>query len=356
MSARIEDNALFYVLVPVYKVEKYIKECIESVLSQTYQNFKMILVDDGSPDRSGEICEEYAKMDNRVKVIHQKNMGLIAARQAAIRFIQHLSARENTYVIFLDSDDSLKKTALARISEVIQKNGCDMVIYGMERVMNGKTVIPYNDKNGIERIVTDKRELYSIVFNDAQYNPMCRKAVSFDLIPVVDYSDYYHISHAEDLLQSIAYYKRCRKAYFLNESLYNYTINPSSITQSVSEKNFRIDFTIREMVHEFLLTENVFSEADWKQYHSYCVDIIASKIRVILTLPIENRKKKDFLIQISKSNYYSRYIHGKPYDTKTVGLKVILYKLFVHQVYWPLFLLGNLYEIKYKRKVISKDK
>ena len=84
MPVRINENEqkshYFFILVPVYNVEKYIRKCIESVLNQTRQNFKLILVDDGSPDRSGDICEEYAAKDDRIIVIHQKNQGLIFAK------------------------------------------------------------------------------------------------------------------------------------------------------------------------------------------------------------------------------------------------------------------------------------
>lgn len=329
------SNILFYICIPVYKVEKYISECIESVLKQTYQNFKMILVDDGSPDCSGEICDRFALMDERIKVIHQENMGLMAARQSAIQYVkQQLYNQKNTFIVYLDSDDTLKENALERIATMINKYNCDVVVYGLERVTEGKIIIPYDTSKGIQGMITNKRELYNLVFNDFQYNPLCRKAVSVNLISDINYRNYYHILHGEDLLQSIIYYKNCKKCYFLNEGLYNYTINPDSITHSISGNNYKIDFTVRQKVYEFLLSENVFTEKDWEQYNSYCIDIIISKIRIIMSFPIENRKKKEFLLQIAESNYYKQYIQGKPFDARTAGLKMVLYKLFEHHVYW----------------------
>ena len=93
MGNREDIRILFYVCVPVYKVEKYIDTCIQSVLNQSYQNFRLVLVDDGSPDRSGEICEKYAEKDKRIKVIYQKNMGQIAARETAIRYSTAIGTR-----------------------------------------------------------------------------------------------------------------------------------------------------------------------------------------------------------------------------------------------------------------------
>ncbi|MBR5804068.1 MAG: glycosyltransferase [Bacteroidaceae bacterium] len=87
------------IIVPVYKVEKYLSECIDSILSQTFTNYELILIDDGSPDRCGIICDDYARKDNRIRVIHQKNGGLSAARNAG------LDVAQGEYIAFVDSDD-----------------------------------------------------------------------------------------------------------------------------------------------------------------------------------------------------------------------------------------------------------
>ena len=90
---------LISVIIPVYKVELYLRECIDSVLAQTYQNLEVILVDDGSPDQCGSICEQYAEKDNRVCVIHKENGGLSDARNAGI------DVAKGEYIGFVDSDD-----------------------------------------------------------------------------------------------------------------------------------------------------------------------------------------------------------------------------------------------------------
>ena len=90
------------VIVPVYKAEKFLATCIESILNQTYGNLEIILVDDGSPDSCGKICEKYALSDSRVKVVHQKNAGVAAARNVG------LDLAEGDYVTFVDSDDYIQ--------------------------------------------------------------------------------------------------------------------------------------------------------------------------------------------------------------------------------------------------------
>lgn len=349
MPFRINESQLgqkkifFYILVPVYNVEKYINNCIESVLCQTYPYFKLILVDDGTPDRSGDICEEYAAKDNRIIVIHQKNMGALAARQTAIRMVREISLDNDEFILYVDSDDSLKKYALEKINKAIIENNCDMVIYGMERVSEGKTMIQYSRSAGIEKSIEDKRELYSIVFNDFQYNAVWRKAVSVSLLPDADYTDYYYISHAEDLIQSIWYYKHSKKVYFINDSLYNYTINPSSITQSVTEKNFKVDFTVRQMVYEFLLSENVFTRDDWIHYRGTCANIIADMVKKIIKFSISNKEKKRLFSEMHSSEYFLKYLNSQDYDGKVLGKRKILYVLFKKQIYLPLYLMGIVY-------------
>lgn len=101
-------------IVPVYQVEKYIAQCIESVLNQTFQNFELILVDDGSKDQSGIICDSYAAKDDRIIVLHTKNRGAAAARNTGL---DHASGR---YITFLDGDDYLAENMIARLYEVIE--------------------------------------------------------------------------------------------------------------------------------------------------------------------------------------------------------------------------------------------
>ena len=113
----------FSVIVPIYKVEKYLTRCIESVLEQSFSDYELILVDDGSPDACPGICDRYAEKDGRIRVIHKENGGLVSARQAGIR----VAAGE--YVFNLDGDDALAPGALASAHEIIMETGADFRTY-----------------------------------------------------------------------------------------------------------------------------------------------------------------------------------------------------------------------------------
>ena len=110
------------VIVPVYKVEKYIHRCVDSILSQTFQDFELILVDDGSPDNSGAICDDYAAKDSRVRVIHKENGGLSSARNAGI------DAAQGEYLFFLDSDDVIHPDCFHILAECIRTTGAQIAL------------------------------------------------------------------------------------------------------------------------------------------------------------------------------------------------------------------------------------
>lgn len=112
---------LVTVIVPVYNVENYLEKCVASIVSQTYQKLEIILVDDGSPDRSGEMCDELAKNDSRIKVIHQKNMGLSGARNSA------LDIMNGDAVTFVDSDDTIDLDMIENLVSDMNEYDADIV-------------------------------------------------------------------------------------------------------------------------------------------------------------------------------------------------------------------------------------
>lgn len=112
------------VIVPVYKVEAYICRCVDTILSQSYSDFELILVDDGSPDNSGAICDKYAEMDSRIRVIHQKNSGLSAARNTGLEWVFANSSSQ--WICFVDSDDWVHRDYLRILYEAVHKTNCKL--------------------------------------------------------------------------------------------------------------------------------------------------------------------------------------------------------------------------------------
>ena len=122
------------VIVPVYRVEKYLKRCVDSILQQTYENIEIILVDDGSPDQSGKICDDIARIDSRVRVIHKKNGGLSSARNAALEIIN------GDYVSFVDSDDLIHPQMFELLLNKMLENNSDVVCTGLRNFSSTNVV------------------------------------------------------------------------------------------------------------------------------------------------------------------------------------------------------------------------
>ena len=141
------------VIVPVYKVEKYLQRCIESIINQTYKNLEIILIDDGSPDNCGIICDEYAKKDNRIKVIHKENGGLSDARNAG------LDIATGEYIAFIDSDDYIALNMFETLHSLMIKDNSDIALCSYMYIdENGKKIESLNKQNPIKNEILSSFE------------------------------------------------------------------------------------------------------------------------------------------------------------------------------------------------------
>lgn len=146
------------IIVPVYKAESRLELCIESVLNQTYSNIELILIDDGSPDKSGEICEEYASRDKRVKVVHIPNGGVSNARNIGIQ------NATGEYITFVDSDDTLEKGTYQIALKYLEETGGDMIAYGMVFEYYEDVKIVHHQVKQIESALLLSRQEYKSKF------------------------------------------------------------------------------------------------------------------------------------------------------------------------------------------------
>lgn len=170
-------NEMISVIIPVYNVERYLQECIESVINQTYRNLEIILIDDESPDQCGKICDNYAEKDRRIKVIHKKNGGAASARNEGLKIAK------GEYLSFVDSDDYLAVDAYEKALEALKRNCADMVQFGFSSVFKTYSddviVIPmesvYDTETYLKRYTSDwtcglacdklfKRQLFDGIF------------------------------------------------------------------------------------------------------------------------------------------------------------------------------------------------
>ena len=169
-------DSLVSVIVPIFKVEQFLTRCIESILSQTYQNTEIILVDDGSPDQCPEICDTYARMDSRIQVIHKENGGLSDARNAGIE------KAKGDYLCFVDSDDYIEPTMLEQMVAEAKKNGVKLVIANFKAV----------DENGYQVFESEQSPIHNGVFTAEELLPKLYQKLGWYYI--VAWNKLYHRS------------------------------------------------------------------------------------------------------------------------------------------------------------------
>ena len=222
-------SPLISIIVPVYNVEKYIRRCVDSLINQTYRNLEIILVDDGSPDNSGAICDEYAKLDSRIKVIHKENGGVSSARNVG------LDNASGEYIGFIDADDYIDLQMYEVLCNNMVNNGVQisMGIYALE---NGKgEFIPHYRVSLTE--VLDKAQTIAEMLKQVKYTcSLCDKLFSSKLIGDIRFDE--TISHNEDLLFVYQLMKNSEKAVYTSKPMYYYCNNEQSASRvSFSDKN-----------------------------------------------------------------------------------------------------------------------
>ena len=223
---------LFSVIVPIYNIEKYLGRCIDSVLSQTYDNFELILVDDGSPDNCPAICDEYAARDSRIKVIHKENGGLVSARQAGI------CKACGDYVFHLDGDDAVLPDALESAYRIIRDTGADIVSFSYKICVDGEIGKAVDDI--AEEGLYNKSDMQDKIYPNLLSNKNMKnlfyflwgKAIKRELATKHQMNVNPAISMGEDVICSTPCYLDANTVYMSKKPVYLYTVRGDSITTS----------------------------------------------------------------------------------------------------------------------------
>lgn len=224
----MQINQLISIIVPVYNVEKYISKCIDSVIAQTYKDYELILVDDGSTDNSGKICDEYALKDSRIKVIHKKNEGVTATRDRGVK------EAKGEFLFFIDGDDYITENALELFTNKQKENDADLVKGSFckiseENIILNKYIVPDSVKTVNEwfKYITDNT-VWSI------WNTLIRKNLYCKYVNVPN-----EISLGEDLITSSQLAIGLNKISTCQNITYYYVQRDTSIMHSVNKNTNR---------------------------------------------------------------------------------------------------------------------
>lgn len=254
---------VFSVIVPIYKVEKYIHKCVDSILSQSYPDFELILVDDGSPDNCPSICDEYAEADERVHVIHKENGGLVSARNVGLKYAS------GDYVIYVDGDDWIVQETLETLwNKAISDKNPDMIVFNMIRIYEDREdKDPCYVEEGLyegERLQNEIIPYMMYDYRKSFYHgilfPSCGGKVIKREIMLEHYCKDERIRMGEDnafIFECLFYSK---SVYFLTEYFYMYNhLNEGSIRHNYDAKRFQNNKFLTEYIteHLFGISESV---------------------------------------------------------------------------------------------------
>lgn len=222
------------IIVPVYKSERTLGSCIESLLAQTYKEIEIICVVDGSPDRCGELCDEYAKKDNRVRVIKRENGGVSSARNRGI------DEAAGEYLMFVDSDDTVEPDYCQKMFEEMQHSGTELVICGFHHWYVGRDVEKKPKKKCVYETADyaeDFLKLYQEGYLNMPWNKLFLKktAGSFDT----------SLSLGEDLLFNMDYLEKCTRISVIPEALYHYIQEEKGNTLSSKKRDDKLEIAVK---------------------------------------------------------------------------------------------------------------
>ena len=254
----------FSIISPVYNVEKYIGETIESVINQTYSDWELILVDDGSTDESGFICDKYAAMDSRITVVHSENQGGYKARLLGNEYIT------GDYVVGLDSDDMYEPELLEEVGKAIAQHKTDIVIFGITKVYSSGEINPLPFFYDKERVLS-KKELLCMMLS-ARDHSLCDKAIKAELYKSADYIEQEHrLILDDDYLQVVPILCRAESAVMIEKSLYRYRIHDESKSHVIKENHIIDADWVNYNLYKFFKNEGLLDDSIFLELmQSYC--------------------------------------------------------------------------------------
>ncbi len=321
-------SPFFSIIVPVYNTEKFLDECINSVINQSFSNWELILVDDGSIDNSGRICDNYSRTSENIVTIHQENRGQFFAREVGIK------NAKGQFFVFLDSDDFFQANALSTLYECLDEKETDLILYDSYHFVNGKQENA-EDNIDFSGLFYDKKEIIKQCFlKRTSRISMCAYCFKSTLFKNNFNDSLYQKSKSqEDFLMAYSLIENSSSLRVIDKILYNYRTNADSASHNVDIKNFFGGLKISSEIYQDILKKYDFDiHKDFDEYiirrlswlplsyliryaNAYSAKLIKHEFKKI---------KEDFLYIRFTSKYR---FEGKSYRLFMLFLKLRLYIL-----------------------------
>ena len=291
----------FSVNIPVYNAEKYIEECVNSVLEQSFGDFEINLVDDGSKDSSAEICRSFT--DPRIHFYQKENEGPLMTRVYAV------SKSQGEYSLFLDCDDWLEENCLETVDRTIREENCDIVAFSFKRVFPITTECAPCLKNEKTVFKCEKlREFHKEFLLNNYLNSMCTKAFKTELLrtDLTDFDKYKKLKNGEDIIQAFYPVFKAESIVYLPDCFYNYRVIDSSITHSLRTDRYRDILITREEIYSRFEKTDIATEENRVLYAGYTVKSLTECIKEIAKSDSTRESKITDFEAISENEFFKK--------------------------------------------------
>ena len=318
---------LISVIVPVYNTEQYLKECLDSIINQTYKNIEIIIIDDGSTDNSLKIIKEYAENDGRIKYVSRENKGTLKTR------IEGIKKAKGEFISFVDSDDWLELNAMNILYNKIVKHSADMVRASFKEVSQNEII--YYIKKQKETIYCQKsyEQVYDDLVSNSIFNSSCAQLVKREIYLKGIEKINSDIKMDEDQETNLHIVGICKKIILLPDIVYNYRRNDLSVSKkkdmkSIEAKINDLIFVYKDLV-EFI-QENKYEntkkakERALKEINNFIIDLCDVK-------EVKREKKLDFLIKTFNCSFFSDILSSVHYNE--INEDNIKKMLFIKNIY-----------------------
>lgn len=290
------------IIVPIYNVEKYLKRCVESLINQTYKNIEILLIDDGSTDNSGKICDELERIDNRIKVYHKENGGLGSARNYGYKYAT------GEHILFLDSDDYIE---LNTIENMMEYSGYDIVCCGFDRV-DEKTKKVYSQemiKMPFDELeITDETIMEAAFLSPSGWGKLFRK----ELLSNIEFSE--DKRAIEDTLFYLEVIPKAKKIKYIKKILWHYMVREDSLIMSITEEKADLfEKNLLEIKKKYI--ENNYNNAKF--------DFLTIQVFIHNCISIPSRLYTNKEINMNKRlKHIKRYMNDNFTNWKKIKLKI----------------------------------
>lgn len=243
------------IIIPVYNASRYLNECIQSVVNQSYKDFECILIDDGSSDGSEIICDQWEHKDSRIKVIHQPNQGVSKARNKGI------TEAQGEYIAFIDSDDWIDSNYLNTLLQPIEESNVDLVVCGLQQHYSNEMFKNYSYKTGIIHIERQDTNAFTDINKKFLLFGPVIKLYKRTIIQTHNIHFPPEYTYGEDLLFNYNYLEYVKAIYIIDQCLYHYRIIGNGTLSSIKRINqFEIDYAQWNILKDFFYRKNLWND------------------------------------------------------------------------------------------------